>query len=150
MSPTRYAATWTKELAAKRKPFYMQYDIYAPHGAAGRDPSCAAGPAPGPKDEQRFADTPLPRPPNFDEADVSDKPPEVSSRPRLDSTAVGQHHPPLPLHARLAGRRRSRDRQGLPQGQEGGRAQEHGLPVRLRQRLLLRRAPDPEGQERAV
>ncbi len=57
-----------------------------------------------------------------------------------------QHRAPLPLHPRVRLRRRPRSRRdhGHAQGPQGARR--HGRHVRLRQRLLLRRAPDREGQ----
>jgi N-acetylglucosamine-6-sulfatase len=82
------AARWTKKMAAERDPFYLQLDFYAPHGAAGRDTRCSGGPTPAPRDEHRFDTAPLPTPPNFNEADVSDKPPFISGRPEMDQAAI--------------------------------------------------------------
>ena len=84
----RIAANWTKKMVKQPDPFYLQLDFYAPHGAAGRDARCASGPAPAPRDEFRFATEPLPTPPNFNEADVSDKPAFISGRPLMDQEAI--------------------------------------------------------------
>ena len=84
----RIAAKWTRKMVKQADPFYMQVDFYAPHGAAGRDSRCASGPAPAPRDEFRFDTAPLPTPPNFNEADVSDKPPFISGRPLIDQEAL--------------------------------------------------------------
>jgi len=85
---TEYAVQWTKELVREDAPFYMQLDYYPPHGAKGRDEGCAGGPVPAPRDESVFAAEPLRVPDSFNEADVSDKPSFVRSRPLLDADAV--------------------------------------------------------------
>jgi arylsulfatase A-like enzyme len=51
-------------------PFYLQLDYNAPHG----DRSPPIGPEPAPRHWDTAIDTPLPRPPGFNEADISDKP----------------------------------------------------------------------------
>src|SRR5215204_7750519 len=38
--------------------------------------------------QNSFVDTPLPRPPNFDEPDVSDKPAWVQSYPRMSASVI--------------------------------------------------------------
>jgi N-acetylglucosamine-6-sulfatase len=60
--------------ARSQKPFYLQLDHYAPHIAPGDKKRCDGAAVPDPKDMDRFEDEPLPDPPNFNEADVSDKP----------------------------------------------------------------------------
>ncbi len=81
---SKFARRWTQKLAAKDDPFYMQLDYYAPHGAAGRPPNiCPAAPVPSPQDEGAFSSTPILQPPNFNEADVSDKPPFIQALPSL-------------------------------------------------------------------
>ena len=86
----RQAVRWTKKLVKKPEPFYMQLDYYAPHGAPGRDRSCVGGPVPAPRDEGTFASVPLPQPPNFNEADVSDKPENVQNMPLLGAAEIEQ------------------------------------------------------------
>ena len=51
-------------------PFYLQLDYNAPHG----DSSAPIGPEPARRHWDSAIDTPLPRPPGFNEADISDKP----------------------------------------------------------------------------
>ena len=80
-----FAVRWTKRLARKKDPFYMQVDYYAPHTSTGRDTRCASSPVPEPVDEHRFDAYPLPTPPNFNELDVSDKPNDVKGRGLLTS-----------------------------------------------------------------
>jgi N-acetylglucosamine-6-sulfatase len=61
------AATWLKTAARSNKPFLGVINFYAPHL-----------PAWYPKGyRNRFASEPLPRPPSFNEGDLSDKPPLV-------------------------------------------------------------------------
>jgi len=84
------ATIWTKKLAKKPEPFYMQLDYYAPHGANGRDRRCLAGPVPAPRDEGLFDSQPLPEPPNFNEADVSDKPDFIKNRPLIGPVTLEQ------------------------------------------------------------
>ena len=51
-------------------PFYLQLDYNAPHG----DSSPPIGPEPARRHYNSAIDTPLPSPPGFNEADISDKP----------------------------------------------------------------------------
>lgn len=86
----RRSRRWAAKLTRKKDPFYLQVDFYAPHGAAGRDESCNAGPVPAPRDEGAFAGLEAPQGPSFNEADVSDKPEFIRSRPLLDDEAIAQ------------------------------------------------------------
>ena len=76
---------------ARPGPFFLSLAFLAPHSGGPREPDdpaarhAVAGAAP----PQRFAAEPLPIPPSFNEADVSDKPagdpqPRRSSTPRAD------------------------------------------------------------------
>jgi N-acetylglucosamine-6-sulfatase len=62
------------------KPFFASINTYAPHGPS----------TPAPRHEKMFADARLPRPPNFNEEDVSDKPAFVKSRPLLTNRQIAQ------------------------------------------------------------
>ena len=75
-----FAVRWTKRLARKKDPFYMQVDFYAPHTSTGRDTRCSTGAVPEPEDEGRFDFYTMPHPPNYNEEDVSDKPASVRDR----------------------------------------------------------------------
>lgn len=75
-----FAVRWTKRLSRKKDPFYMQVDYYAPHTSTGRDTRCSTAAVPEPEDEGRFDFFPVPRPPNYNEEDVSDKPSTVRDR----------------------------------------------------------------------
>jgi N-acetylglucosamine-6-sulfatase len=56
--------------SAGRGPFYLELDYVAPHG----DFQPPWGPEPAPRHYDSWATVPLPRPPGFNEADMSDKP----------------------------------------------------------------------------
>ena len=58
-------------------PFFLWVAFLADHSGGPREPGDPAGfatPDPAPRHANRFANVPLPTPPNFDEADNSDKP----------------------------------------------------------------------------
>jgi len=73
-----------------RRPFFLSLAFVAPHGEVVR-PGTHTEPyiRPAPRHVGAFATLPLPRDPAFDEADVSDKPPEVR-RLRLLRPAVDE------------------------------------------------------------
>jgi len=83
-----FATRWTKRLARKKAPFFMQVDHYAPHTSTGRDTRCASGPVPEPIDEHRFDLYEVPQLPNFNEEDVSDKPPRTRDRTVLTEEEI--------------------------------------------------------------
>jgi N-acetylglucosamine-6-sulfatase len=60
-------------------PFYLQVDYTTPHG----DVALPGGPEPATRDAGSFPGVKLPRLPNFNEFDMSDKPAFVRSNPRL-------------------------------------------------------------------
>lgn len=79
----RQATRFLKSSARRSQPFFLTIAPLAPHvenprRPAGDDPRAAR------RHRDRFRKTPLPRPPSFNEADVSDKPSSVRARPRLD------------------------------------------------------------------
>jgi arylsulfatase A-like enzyme len=68
---------------ARKKPLYLQVDFVAPHSGAPvelDDPPRMATPAPAPRHRDRFVFVPLPTPPNYNEADVKDKPVGIRRR----------------------------------------------------------------------
>ena len=71
--------------APKRKPFFLSVAPLAPHvesglcGCRGDDPRAA------PRHQGAFAGASVPRPPSFDEADVSDKPAGFRLLPRINA-----------------------------------------------------------------
>jgi len=87
----RRAARMVREYARKPKPLYLQVDHRAPHTEEGVDSggSCGGMIPPDPRDAAAFAGEPLPRPPSFDEEDVSDKPSFIRELPRLGGATAG-------------------------------------------------------------
>jgi arylsulfatase A-like enzyme len=79
--------------AARRRPFFLTVDYTAPHGASG-PPSpqppfdCTRQAQPAPRHADAFDDEPLPRPPSFNEADVSDKPRRIAELPPLTADQI--------------------------------------------------------------
>ena len=81
---TRRAARAVRE-SAGGDPFYLQVDYYQPHSDPGRGDDCSKYPIPDPNDFGELTDADIPRPPSFDERDMSDKPPFASGLPPLDA-----------------------------------------------------------------
>src|ERR687895_1814331 len=87
----RRARELIESAAPGERPFYLQVWFVAPHRAAPRDsddPTTVGTPSPAPRHRDMFAATPMPRPPNFDEATIYDKPQEVFDRPRLSPETI--------------------------------------------------------------
>jgi N-acetylglucosamine-6-sulfatase len=79
--------------APKAKPFFLWLTYTAPHsGGPNPNPNppsnCADTAKPAPRHAHAFDSEPLPRPPNFNEADVSDKPAAIRDRPPLSAGQV--------------------------------------------------------------
>ena len=76
---TRKAVGFVNRRAPKAQPFFLWLTYTAPH-VGGPDPNpqppfnCDDAAKPAPRHAHAFDSEPLPRPPNFNEADVSDKP----------------------------------------------------------------------------
>ena len=90
------AAALTGRYATRREPFYLHLDTRAPHDSRERDPfgNCDREPIPVPRDGGLFKRNPLPRPPSFNEGDMTDKPPFMSAAPRLgkaDTALIRKH-----------------------------------------------------------
>ena len=75
---TRKAVRLIETTARRGQPLFLYVSTYTPH-------SPAASP---PRHQDRFVDAVLPRPPSFDEADVSDKPALIRRFPPLDPPAI--------------------------------------------------------------
>jgi N-acetylglucosamine-6-sulfatase len=78
--------------APKDQPFFMWLTYSAPHVGYGTSPNpptdCDNAAIPAPRHAHAFDSQPLPRPPNFNEADVSDKPAQIRNLQRLDSGGI--------------------------------------------------------------
>jgi arylsulfatase A-like enzyme len=72
---------------APEGPFFLWVAFLADHSGGPRepgDPAQLATPVPAPRYKGRLAGTPLPRPPSYNEADVSDKPAGIRRRPLIN------------------------------------------------------------------
>jgi N-acetylglucosamine-6-sulfatase len=89
---TDFIAVRANELIAtaapSAQPFFMSVAFVAPHSGAPReadDPPGIATTAVAPKYANAFASLPLPTPPSFNEADMSDKPLALQARPAISA-----------------------------------------------------------------
>jgi N-acetylglucosamine-6-sulfatase len=89
-----FASRFVRKAAPFRKPFFLYYSPPGPHAEdtnhlQGLRPGA---PMPDPRPPARYRDTfddvPLPRPPSFNEADVSDKEVNLSGLPLLTETQI--------------------------------------------------------------
>lgn len=72
-------------------PFFLSVATLAPHTEGGFAANNGnRNPRPAPRHRGAFADRALPKPPSYDEADVSDKPAHIRSLPRITATAEAQ------------------------------------------------------------
>ena len=90
---TRKAVDFVNRRAPKAQPFFLWLIYTAPHvGFPDPNPNppynCTGAAKPAPRHATAFDSEPLPKPPNFNEADVSDKPAPVRNLPRLDSSQI--------------------------------------------------------------
>jgi arylsulfatase A-like enzyme len=70
------------------KPFFLWFTPTAPHGERAVPASSTRDPEPAPRHLGTFGDIGAPHPPNFNEADVSDKPAPVRDLPLLNDTEL--------------------------------------------------------------
>jgi len=82
----RRAESYVRRAARRPAPFFMVFAPSAPHQEADYLGLRGPDPRPAPRDRGAFAGAPLPRPPSFNERDVSDKPPAARA-PRLGAAA---------------------------------------------------------------
>ena len=74
----RKAATFIRGMEGERKPFFMYLATKAPHSPAN----------PAPRHADAFPNVKAPRPPSFNERDLSDKPRWVRKKPLLTPTQI--------------------------------------------------------------
>jgi N-acetylglucosamine-6-sulfatase len=79
-------AVETINQAAPNQPFFLSIAPVPPHYELF--PTGFSAPRPAPRHEGAFNDRPLPRPPSFNEANVSDKPLFIRNLPRLTSSEI--------------------------------------------------------------
>lgn len=76
----RHAIDFIQRSAKEGKPFFVYLAPYAPHSPS----------TPAPRHANLFPDVKAPRSPNYDEADVSDKPGYIRGRPLLTDKQIAQ------------------------------------------------------------
>jgi N-acetylglucosamine-6-sulfatase len=77
-----------KGWAPSPKPFFVYYNPTNPHGEKGTPVWSTRDPEPAPKYLGAFGNIQAPRYPNFDEANVSDKPEQIRDIPRLSDAEL--------------------------------------------------------------
>jgi arylsulfatase A-like enzyme len=76
------------EAVASNKPFFIDISTLAPHGEDNADLNSFYNPRPAPRHSDKFLDKPLPKPPSFNEQDVSDKPAFIRKIRLLGETLI--------------------------------------------------------------
>jgi N-acetylglucosamine-6-sulfatase len=87
----RRAAELIDQAAPSAQPFFLSLTFPAPHSGfpiEPDDPPSLPTPYPAPRHRNAFASRPLPRPANFDEADMTTKPQIVADLPRLSPDRI--------------------------------------------------------------
>src|SRR4051795_1963684 len=90
---TSKAVDFINRRAPPPQPFFLWLTYTAPH-ESGPNPNpnppydCDYAAKPAPRNAHAFDSEPLPQPPNFNEADVSDKPAAIRSQPVMNSTQI--------------------------------------------------------------
>jgi N-acetylglucosamine-6-sulfatase len=90
---TSKAANFINRVSPKPQPFFLWLTYTAPH-VSGPDPNpnppydCSGAAKPAPRHAHAFDSEPLPKPPSFNEADVSDKPAAIRSHPLMNATQI--------------------------------------------------------------
>jgi len=77
---SRTAVNFITRTAGAGAPLFLYINPYAPHGPA----------TPAPRHSGLFTDVIAPRTPSFNEADISDKPPLISTLPLLTATQIAE------------------------------------------------------------
>ena len=83
---TRRAVELIDDAAPGDRPFFLSLSYVAPHRGGPRDPDDPrrpGTPSPAPRHRDAFAGVRMPRKPNFNEANMYDKPQVVADRPRI-------------------------------------------------------------------
>jgi N-acetylglucosamine-6-sulfatase len=85
---TRQATDFLSKSGQSSSPFFLWLAYEAPHGWRGPFHPCQRQSSPSPPTKAAYRavkDVPLPRPPSFNERNVSDKPAAIRNLPRLDA-----------------------------------------------------------------
>ncbi len=87
---SRKAVDYINRRAPAARPFFLSVAYLAPHGGGPNDARCGGYAKPAPRHHGAYAGAALPRPPGFDEPDVSDKPAFIRRLPRLDRPEIAR------------------------------------------------------------
>ena len=91
---TRKAVNLVNRRAPRAQPFFLWLNYTAPHdgawGGAPRNYCLGLAARPAPRHAHAFDSEPLPRAPNFNEPDVSDKPAEIRNRPLFGPDRIAE------------------------------------------------------------
>ena len=90
-----------KQWTISPKPFFIYYNPNNPHGESGTPYWSTRDPEPAPQYLGALGNATAPRPPNFDEPDVSDKPQAIRDLPRLSDADLAD------INRRYLGRQES-------------------------------------------
>jgi N-acetylglucosamine-6-sulfatase len=89
---TQKAVDFIDRRALATEPFFLWLTYTAPHWGGLPDPNppkdCRGTATPAPRHAHAFDSEPLPKPPNFNESDVSDKPAAIRNHARLTADQV--------------------------------------------------------------
>jgi arylsulfatase A-like enzyme len=89
---TSKAVNFVQRRGTNPQPFFLWLTYTAPHIALGSSPrppsDCQGAPQPAPRHAHAFDSEPLPMPPDFNEADVSDKPAAIQDLPLLNEGQI--------------------------------------------------------------
>jgi N-acetylglucosamine-6-sulfatase len=86
---TRTSVKLIRKYVPRDKPLFLELDQYAPHAGPGRTKTkCLNAPVPSPGDEGLFKNEELPKPPSFNEEDISDKPSFIKDLPSLSDKQI--------------------------------------------------------------
>ncbi len=90
---TRKAVEFVNRRAVQPTPFFLWLTYTAPHVGGPPNPNppkdCKDAAKPAPRDANAFDTAKLPKPPNFNEANVSDKPQVIRKLPKLTHQQIG-------------------------------------------------------------
>ena len=139
-----HALDFIRQAKADPRPFFLMLAHIAPHAAQTTGPGpCGVGGLPIPDGGKlgKWSDAPLPKPPSFDERNVSDKPDWIRTRPHLGH----RKRAGLKLGWRCSNASLSTVDDGVaadrPAAPPAGRPRQHGDLRHLGQRLPVRGAP---------
>jgi N-acetylglucosamine-6-sulfatase len=82
------AVDFLRRRAPHPKPFFLWFNPTAPHGESGVPFNSTRDPQPAPRYLGAYGEGGAPRTPNFDEANVTDKPEFVRDQPRLNQNDI--------------------------------------------------------------